>query len=217
MRNLTIKNKLLGFTAFLLFGLTFQSCNKDGIPADVLDLLPREFYDELVDNGFIFNLGETPPNVEEIYLFEPENEYDNSGVFSPGQTASDAKFKIEDQVGNALTILIKGWAAPGIIDSSNATIIKGEGDKFTIVAQAYGDISGNTYIYDYVLTGELKNNGIKDAQLAFVMIENNDAFGVATEGTIRIFKDIDDIASITDTFRQAATNDKEDAKGMLAQ
>lgn len=207
-RESIIKRNVMALLAVVCLSFVFQGCNKDGeVSSDVLDLLPKEFYQELVDNGFIFNFGENPPNVEDIYDFEPENEYDNSGFFSPGDGALDTKWKFENQVGKNLDVLIKNWTGVGQVDSSDATIIKGEGDKFTIVAQAIGTLSGVTYKYDYALTGELVSGGIQNAQFAFVMIDNPGASTVASTGTIRIFKDEDGLAEETTVFKVLPDNE----------
>lgn len=203
-----IQRNVMALLAVVCLSFIFQSCDKDGnISSDVLDLLPKEFYQELVDNGFVFNFGENPPNVEDIYEFEPENEYDNSGFFNPGDIALLTKWKFENQVGKSLDVLIKNWTGVGQVDSSDATIIKGEGDKFTIVAQAVGSASGVTYKYDYALTGELVNGGIKNAQFAFVMIDNPGAATVASTGTIRLFKDADGMAEETAVFKVLPDNE----------
>ncbi|MEZ5023115.1 MAG: hypothetical protein R2728_07620 [Chitinophagales bacterium] len=199
-----IRKNVLMLLVIAAFSFTFQSCNDDPkVSSDVLDLLPEEFYQELVDNGFIFNFGENPPTVENIYDFEPINEYDNSGVFTPGSSALLTKLKLENQVGNSLDVLIKNWTGFGEVDSSDATIIKGEGSKFTIVAQARGSVGSVTYKYDYAFTGELVSGGIKNAQFAFVMIDNPGASGVATTGTIRSFKEEDGLAEETSVFKTA--------------
>jgi hypothetical protein len=207
MRLTAIKNGLL-LLALFTSTLFFQSCDDElDVPSDVLDLLPEEFYQELLDNGFLFNFGETPPGVENIYDFEPENEYDNSSDFSPGDVALLTKWKFENQVGSSIDVLIKNWTGVGLVDSSDATIIKGEGNNFTIIAQASGQSGGIDYTYDYALSGKLVADGIEDAQFAFVMIENPGAPGVAGQGTVRIFKDFDDIALETGVFRFAETGE----------
>jgi hypothetical protein len=209
------RNKWLLIAVLFASAFFTQGCDDDSIPSDILELLPKEYYQELLDNGFIFNLGETPPNVENIYDFEPENEYDNSGVFTPGSTAILTKWKFENQVGNALDVFIKNWTGVGLVDASSATIIKGEGNKFTIIAQAEGESGGIDYKYDYALTGTTSDDGIANAQFAFVMVENPGAPGVATQGTIRIFKDLNDLASETLVFRLTESTEVK-GKGMFS-
>lgn len=202
------KSMLPGLLMLGTLFLSLTGCkDEDQVPDFVLDFLTEEFYQELLDNGFVFNLGEAPPNVENIYLFEPENIYDNSGVFSPGGTALDTKWKFDNQSGNALDVLIKGWTGIEQVDTSDATIIKGEGNDFTILAEARGSASGISYTYVYALTGTLTGAGVDEAQFAFIMTDNPGA-PVATEGTIRLFKDQDVLASTTDVFRMAASADK---------
>lgn len=196
--------KMLVLSGLLLIGFTGCKDDEGEVPDFILDFLTEEFYQELVDNGFVFNLGETPPTVEGIYLFEPENVYDNSGVFSPGQTALDTKWKFDNQSGNDLDVFIKGWTGIGLVDTSDATIIKGEGNDFTILASANGSSGGVPYTYVYALTGEFTVDGIDDAQFAFIMTENPGAPGVASQGTIRFFTDEDILAENTGTFRLAA-------------
>ena len=204
----SIKSNMLALMVAISFSFAFQSCNDDPkVSSDVLDLLPEEFYQELVDNGFVFNFGENPPTVENIYDFEPINEYDNSGVFSPGSSALLTKLKLENQVGNSLDVLIKNWTGLGEVDSSDATIIKGEGSKFTIIAEARGSVGSVNYKYAYAFTGELVSDGIKDAQFAFVMVDNPGASGVATTGTIRSFKEEDGLAEETSVFKLLENNE----------
>ncbi len=202
-RNVNLRKSLTAsIVVLLIVCCSLPSCKDDDLtPGEILDLLPQEFYDELAANGFVFRLGENPPNVTGIYDFEPVNEYDNSGVFAVGGTALLTKIKVDNQSGSSADVFIKNWTGVGQVDESDATIIKGDGNDFTMVAQANGDVGGVSYKYDYAITGTIGSNGITNAQFAFIMIDNPGAVGVASEGTIRIFKDEDALASSTTVFR----------------
>ena len=144
--------------------------------------------------------GNNPAIADNIYLFEPVNDYDNSGAFSPGSTALDAKIKIANQSGDKADIYIYNWIV-GAYDTSDANIIIGDGNNITAIAQAKGSSGGVTYKYDYVISGTLTASGLSNIKFAFVMIDNPGAFLVATTGTQRIFHDADGIAELTSTFR----------------
>lgn len=177
----------------LILALSFSSCflKTKKVPKDVLNLIPKNILDEMKEAGFAFYLGEKPPIVNGYYTFEPINLYDNSSKFNVGDIALTTYFQFENQIGQDLDVYIKNWTAVGSLDSSRASIIKGEGNYFTLIAQAHGTSpSGDKkYIYDYVISGEKTPNGIKDVQMGFVMIENPDIENVAKTGTIRIFND----------------------------
>lgn len=200
MRNST---KTLLLLAIIVVATSLVSCKKEKskvLPDAALALLPEKFANDLVKNGFVFYTGNNPAIADNIYLFEPVNDYDNSGAFSPGSTALDAKIKIANQSGDKADIYIYNWIV-GAYDTSDANIIIGDGNNITAIAQAKGSSGGVTYKYDYVISGTLTASGLSNIKFAFVMIDNPGAFLVATTGTQRIFHDADGIAELTSTFR----------------
>lgn len=191
--------------AIILFATTFTACKKEKkivLPNEALALLPEQFANDLIKNGFVFHVGDNPAISNNIYVFEPINDYDNSGTFAVGQSALTAKIKIANQSGKNADIFVYNWIA-GEYDTSFANIIIGEGNNITAIAQAKGTSNGITYKYDYVLSGTLTSTGLANTKFAFVMIDNPGAALVAATGTQRIFHDADELAEFTATFRTA--------------
>jgi len=113
--------------------------------------------------------------------------------------ALDAKVKIANQSGTDADVFIKGWVGVDVVDTSSAQIIAGNGNDFTVYAQAHG--GSPVYTYDYVLTGTYTADGIQNMKFAFVMIDDGGNSGAASTGTIRIFHDDDNRASNAPSFR----------------
>ncbi len=200
MKNLL---KLRVILPFLILSISSISCKKADVnlPAEALAILPQRFANNLASNGFTFNTGNTPDSIENIYLFEPINDYDNSGVFTEGQSAFDAKIKIANQSGSDADVFIYNWIV-GVYDTSQANLIIGTGNSITVFAQATGKVGSITYKYDYVFSGTFDvTDGIHDLKFAFVMVDNPGAPGVAATGTQRIFHDKDALAAFTSFFR----------------
>ncbi|MFN8238571.1 MAG: hypothetical protein U0T77_10410 [Chitinophagales bacterium] len=153
MKNLL---KLRVILPFLILSISSISCKKADVnlPAEALAILPQRFANNLASNGFTFNTGNTPASIENIYLFEPINDYDNSGVFTEGQSAFDAKIKIANQSGSDADVFIYNWIV-GVYDTSQANLIIGTGNSITVFAQATGKVGSITYKYDYVFSGTL--------------------------------------------------------------
>lgn len=201
-KQIQFRDLIIGAIAIAIIFLS--SCKKDGgendkIVEEIQNILPKEYIDSLTAHGLTLHEGKTPPVINGIYNFEPINDYDNSNVFYPGATALDAKIKIENQAGTDADVYIKGWVDLNIPDTSSAQIIAGNGNDFTVYAQAHG--GSPVYTYDYVLTGTYAADGIKNMKFAFVMIDNGGNSSAATTGTIRIFHDDDQNASTTTVFR----------------
>lgn len=211
MKNLS---KLKVVLPFIILTLSCFSCKKADVnlPAEALAILPQRFANNLANNGFTFNTGSTPSNIENIYLFEPVNDYDNSGVFTSGQSAFDAKIKIANQSGSDADVFIYNWIV-GVYDTSQANLIIGTGNSITVFAQATGKVGSTVYKYDYVFSGTFDAAaGIRDLKFAFVMVDNPGAPGVAATGTQRIFHDKDALAAFTSFFRLSNSSNNEPTK-----
>lgn len=189
--------------------LLISSCKKtkadktDPVAKQIQTILPQNFIDSLKAHGLSLNDGKTPPVITGAYSFDPINDYDNSKVFSVGSPASNAKIKIANQVGTDAQVYIKGWVSG--VDTSSAQIIAGTANDFTVYAQAHG--GSPVYTYDYVITGTYATTGLQNLKFAFVMINNGGNTAAATTGTIRIFHDKDNTASLTTTFRFVPAED----------
>ncbi len=211
MKNL-LKMKVL--LPFIILSISCISCKKADVnlPAEALAILPQRFANNLANNGFTFNTGNTPVSIENIYLFEPVNDYDNSGIFTAGQSAFDAKIKIANQSGSDADVFIYNWIV-GVYDTSQANLIIGTGNNVTVFAQATGKVGSITYKYDYVFSGTFNvSDGIHDFKFAFVMVDNPGAPGVAATGTQRIFHDKDALAVFTSFFRLSNSTKNEPSK-----
>ncbi len=197
-------------------GLFSCKKNKEETPSDpivtqIQNILPQKFIDSLKKHGIVVNEGSTPPTINGIYIIEPINDYDNSFNFSPGDAADDARIKISNQSGSTAAVYIK---SDGDIDTSTAQIIAGSGNDFTVYAQAKGGTP--VYTYDYVMTGTYSATGIVNIKFSFVMVDNGGNTGIAPTGTIRIFHDLNNLASITSAFRVAESTSTSPGKNIFS-
>lgn len=207
-QSLFLMFSIFAFLCFLSIACK-KELNKANLPKEALALLPAKFANEMFDNGFDFNTGDNPSNVEGIYLFEPISDYDNSGAFPPGTAALDAKIKIANQSGKNADVYVYNWIS-GVYDTSEANLVIGKDENITIFAQAKGSTGGVSYKYTYVISGKKEAGGIRDMQFGFIMVDNPGAPLVSTTGTQRLFHDFDGIAENTAIFRsqQKTINDK---------
>lgn len=111
------------------------------------------------------------------------------------------KIYVANQSGTDADVYIKGFISLSTTDTSSAQVIAGNGNDFTIYAQAKGGIP--VYTYDYIFTGTYTAAGLQNLKFAFIMIDNGGNNSAAATETIRIFHDNDMNSEVITTFRSA--------------
>ena len=170
--------------------------------------IPQDLLDELDDYMPIY-YGDTPPNIEGIYLEHVVTLVYSSYGFSPGDTFVDhyLKFFNQDMVNNVLdyeaTEYQNGWMYA--YDYSTESYIMGNNNDFTV----YFNIVGTNY-YDenyvpvdvkqaIVISGTKGEHGISNLYYSFVMVDKSDDPypHYVPVGTIRVFHDGDGWSPVT--------------------
>ncbi len=209
--------------AIIFFSCLLTSCKKDKseeatpasentTPSEANQILPQVFADSLINRGFRFNNGTTPPVISNIYQFTPVADYDNTHYFSVGAHAHVAKIKIENQNGTHANVFIK--TTNTLVDTSGRTLITGSGNNFTIYAQMTGGYP-HVYVYDCLFSGTLTATGFQNLQWGFIMISNDHNTQIAGVGTMRIFHSLETIAPTTNLFRMAQQVIDDNASSVL--
>ncbi|HZY39969.1 MAG TPA: hypothetical protein VFE53_25115 [Mucilaginibacter sp.] len=202
----------------VMVSIAFTSCKKSKKTSPVGALGPNFPYvlntivtpailDSLENHGLEINGGLTPALVNGIYLFSPnEVSYDSSDGYYAGQIIDDYKYQFSEQNNDAFTINMKykDITAVGTNTGSanGATIISGNGNSFTVYAQAQDTTQGVYSVIIQVISGQLASGGIKNMQLAYYeKSKGSDPNNlVVPVGTIRIFKDEDGFSQTQSTF-----------------
>ena len=215
------------FTLALLLGLVLliTSCGKkdDSSPApggnfsnNILRLVPQETIDKVRALGITVNDGQTPPNVEGIYLisrnYMTKSTVPDEKVEADGFT--DLKIKIYNQNSTALTASLDtksiDFKTGNIVATSTGqgTYLAGNGNFFSLfVVQETTRTSNNSRSQTLELySGEITTTGIRNLESALFMLNdygdpNNDLIPIDTG---RAFKDKDGSSERVSNFRLAA-------------
>lgn len=172
------------------------------------------YMDEIMALGITLNLGNTPPNLEGIYLFDDltllASNIQNDVI---GQTFSSVKVRLTNQVATATgadVLYERNGEGTSTFTPETATIT-GSGNDFTIYACA---VLNNTVDIDsirlaYVYSGTLRPNG-DIVNVSFVLI-NVDDFGgpggsFIAEGQGRWIVEADGVAEEVATFELRTSN-----------
>jgi len=201
--------KYLIMVAIFAIALISTSCKSDdddstqlesnGLTKDINDIIPQEYIDELEEKGFVINKGTNPPNVENAYIFSPVELVESSRPSDdkPGNYY-DLYFNFSNQNNSKLTVDFAYINGGSIGDGSGAFIV-GEGNKFTAFLEAKDN---RGIISTFAYSGELTQIGIRNIQLAFVMIDNNNQPDTIDDGDMRIFEDGDGMTYLYDYFEE---------------
>lgn len=154
----------------------FSFTTKDGFVGSinsVEDFYTPEHVAALDSLGFIFNLGDTPPDLGGIYHFSPVILEKSSvpGDFI-GRLFPDYFATIANQDNNTLTIDFSGQNGAQT-DVGEGTFISGEGEKFTIYLKLTSQIGSYPAESTMTISGSIGDNGFNDIQIAVLMLDNN--------------------------------------------
>lgn len=210
-RNSKVRSTAMTTVTALMVTLLFTSCIKEGTDTMVLPfndgrISPQVVnYDEqrnLSDNGFNIHEGIEPPNLEGVFLAAPlvlqysSDNYRNAFY--------NLKFGFEQQFKRGMVNYTEQQRDSVEGNSTMAQII-GHDSCFTMYCTQYiNEYSGPTLLWSCktatVISGIITENGIKDFQYAFVMLEKEATSDyyynmLAPIETIRIWSDNDNLAS----------------------
>ncbi len=166
--------KILNY--FLLtFAIIFalSSCQKKITP-EIQNILPQPIMDTLTNLGMPINRGTNPPTVEGTYHVSPfVLKGSNIPYDQTGHQFADLDITFTDFTQNDLSLKISYDNGPEHGEGIGAYIM-GSGDKFTIVTQMkiYYNTDQDSALVDFIYSGTLKNDGIKDFYYANFMIDN---------------------------------------------
>ena len=172
--------------------ITFVNSQDDVMPDNPLDpYMP--IYD-----------GDTPPNIEGCYVVSTcVLEYSTLWYDDPGwDTFVDhyVKFSNQDMVNNTVDYESAQFATYTSYDYSLDSYVSGKDNNFTVFFNIVGDYGDGvtTYKMAYAISGTISENGIIDYYDGFYLQEKNDPYEqMVPVGTIRVFKDMDGLASRT--------------------
>ena len=199
-----------------IFVLTLISCSKkdnpdnqnggyEGISVKIQGVVSAELITKFSNLGLKINRGTTPPNIEGIFIDNPQTlqvPIEGADPYPVGMVDKDYKFKFYNQVNDDVKMSYK--------DAMNAdrgdglgSLISGSGNAFTLYVQTTGTESGVFYKAILIISGEITANGVKDFQFASILVDktgDTDNKILQPKGTGRIWKDGNMLASKVATF-----------------
>lgn len=180
--------------------LTLTACGSDNDGdggGGIKSVIPDDIRNKMKDY-ITFYEGDTPPNIEDVYLASPyvyvyDSSYD--GDIS-GRQIDDYYFEFTNQNSNDNTCYFrKTHSSKNAIESGKAYIM-GNGNNFTLYLNSTSTELGIYQKRVVVVSGTKTANGIKDFRQAFVLTEkeNDPEETIVPVGTFRVFKDEDGLA-----------------------
>lgn len=193
----------------LLSAMLLTSCLKEGTETIVVpkieqnipeNVLPPEMQDELIDNGFVINSGQNPPDVTGRYLVSPlKLKYASDGYSDT--LFHDLYITFSNQTGRGLIEYAEVQSDSVAGKSIEARII-GKDDQFTMYCNQYVEAPSGSWRCKTatIVSGKKTAEGIVDLSYAFVITEQEssqpgEAPSVAPVGTVRVFADGDGVAN----------------------
>ncbi len=202
----------------LSIAVSTSSCKKEPSAAEIQtkrisDIIPQKYLDSLIRLGVTIHEGTTPPIVNGIYLASP-TVLQASTVAGDiiGNTFADVKVKLTEQNNTNFGITLYGKMLLGNNDTSIVTAISGNGNDFTVYGKVKASVNSTTYaIFAVIISGTLSADGIVNYQDALINIDNSRGVGYfIPEGTGRLIKDGNNLASTTSLFRTADSKSEKD-------
>ena len=195
--------------------LIFSGCLYDGGETIVLPIndinpeqeivtseaIPPEIKSQFTNHMTIYE-GSNPPIITGYYLLDPVKlVYTSDGDYEPGEVFADKYIYFGEQ--NKWQIDEYRQKQAGNIGTAKDVVIVGSGKDFTAyyIVEEYSDYDNDGVNESYtkrsvLFSGTLTQDGIEDAQYAFIMLEAIDPLNkIMAENEFRIFKDGDGLAS----------------------
>ncbi|WP_086031304.1 hypothetical protein [Tenacibaculum holothuriorum] len=165
---------------FILFFLAFIGCSDssedlkefDGSIESIESFISPETVNAMKNLGFVFNTGNTPPNIEGSYLMS-ENILKKTTVvpdYIPGFRFTNILYTFSNQNGVNLDFKSKQGSQ---ISEGKGSFISGEGNKFSIYLKTKTRINNSVEaITVEALSGEYTDTGIKNLISISVMLDD---------------------------------------------
>ncbi len=202
----------------LSIGVSTSSCKKEQSAAEIQtkrisDIIPQKYLDSLIRLGVTIHEGTTPPIVNGIYIANPTVLLASTVAGDIiGNTFADVEVKLTDQNNSTFGITLFGKKLLGDNDTSIVTAISGSGNNFTVYGKVKASANSSNYaIFAIIISGTLSADGIINYQDALINIDNSNGGSLfIPEGTGRLIKDGNNLASTTSFFRLSNTNKEKD-------
>ena len=196
------KQYFLLMAMFLAVGLAFTACSSDDDDDDSVTTVDKRITQVIpdtllkkVESYVTFYDGVTPPNVEGVYYLDPQVLVkSNLTNDTPGKTYNSQYHRYSNQNSSKRTIdMLYVSVSEKEYQKGSGAFISGYDDKFTIYFNCTGKNGDVPFKQAIVVSGIVTDDGVKDLQWAFVMIEkgSDPKHTVVEPGTIRSFKDSD--------------------------
>lgn len=183
MKKVTIQ--FLGIILALSF--VFAGCKKDkkenskvgdnGLTQEINNLIPDSIITEMVNLGMPINRGESPPELNGIYLASPFIlKASNIANDSPGYVFSDYEVTFYEQNNDNLSIKVDYLNGPES-GSGLGGFVVGKDNNFSVFAEVSSTYSSYNARLVHVISGKMTATGIRDLYFANFMLDNNGNLG----------------------------------------
>ncbi len=192
---------------FVLMGcdlLFAPPLEKNGLTADINELVPQSIIDEMESIGMPIFTGNRPPNLGlstgKSYKASPFIlKSSNRSGDTPGYTFADYYVNFHEQNNSDLTVKIN-YENGGEEGSGLGAFIVGKDSEFTVFAEVNSTYMSYSAKMVHVISGTVTTTGIKDLYFANFMVDNYGNVGKVwienEEG--RVIYDSDGISEIAD-------------------
>ena len=146
----------------------------DGLTDDIRNLIPNEYINTLKSLGLVIHGGNNPPNIEGTYHVSPMYLVKTNSFGGIIAESDNMIITFFDQNGLNVKIDYDMWTANGDMGASGlGSFIVGEGNRFTVFAEAVRRELSYTAITVEAFSGEITAEGIKNYQWAVIMVDDN--------------------------------------------
>jgi len=196
---------------------TSPSTSNDFSP-EIKAIISQTYIDSLRNKGMKIYDGNTPPNVEGIYLVSPYillAAYGPEDGWQPGYVINDYKYRFYDQVKNELKIDYKQQGQSTDTGAGLGCFIAGKNNTFSIFCQLKGAEGSVSYTHVAIISGEMTATGIKNFQYGFILTEkqnDDENFVLIPVGKSRIWQDDDHFSEFATALKSALRNSSGSAK-----
>ncbi len=176
--------------------------NSPEVAEEVKKIVSDEVIAQFRESGMEIHQGDTPPNIQGIYLSSPHILMlpHVGDSYEKGHRWPDYTLRFYDQKNGRMTLDYKATNDQGI---GQGVYVTGSGNKFSIYAQVVGVEKGVSKKVSAVYSGEISSEGIKNFKSAYILTwkdgdtSNNILMPV---GAFRISGDQDGMAKRVSSF-----------------
>jgi len=150
--------------------------DEKGLTADIHKIIPEKYLEEMVKSGFVVHGGNTPPQIEGVYLANPLELVANRT--SSSKIAEHWDMYVTYYAQNNKNLTIKAdYRMDGdkgeMTVSGQGGFIVGKDNKFTIFIDCTREQGGYKAKTVEVFSGEIAAGGISNYQWGVLMVEDN--------------------------------------------